>query len=252
MPENPLEKLRLFKFSSGRPKPRIPFTTKDLQLIFSPANDKHLNEPHKFWVPRIAYYQGMRINEISQLYVDDIRAEGKVMGINVSSDRPGQKLKNSNSKRFLPLHPALVKLGFLKYLKEVKATGSAHLFPGLKWGDNGPGHQVSAWFNRTYLRSICAIKEKRQTFHSFRHTFATFGVRSWLPDSCISIMLGHLPGVSQLRRCYAHDATPSEQAEDLAKIKFPELTMSKYKSGQFRTYLTMARAVETREERSSK
>lgn len=252
MTDNPLGKLRLFKFSAGKPKPRIPFGLAELQTIFSASNDVHLDSPHKFWVPRIAYYQGMRVNEISQLYVDDIRVEGKVMGINISSDRPGQKLKNSNSKRFLPLHPALVKLGFLKYLKDVKATGSPHLFPGLKWGYNGPGHQVSAWFNRTYLRSICGIKEKRQTFHSLRHNFATFGVRSRVPDPEISIMLGHLPGVSQLRRSYAHDATPSEQAKELADIKFPELTMTKYKPGQFSTYLTMARAVESREEKSSK
>lgn len=252
MKDNPLGKLRLFKFSAGKPKPRIPFGLQELKLIFSSTNDKYLDEPHKFWVPRIAYYQGMRINEISQLYVDDIRVEDKVRGINISYDRPGQKLKNSNSKRFLPLHPELVKLGLLKYLKEVQASGSPHLFPGLKWGVNGPGHQVSAWFNRTYLRSICGVVDKRQTFHSFRHTFATLAVRSRVPDPEISIMLGHLPGVSQLRRSYAHDATPSEQAKELADIKFHQLPMTKYKSKQFHAYLTRAHAVASREDISSK
>jgi integrase len=251
MKENLLAGKRLFHFSAADPKPRHPFEESDLKVLFDPEKLEAMDQPHQFWVPRFALYQGMRINEICQLYVDDIVIKDGIRGINVSRDRPGQKLKNHNSRRFLPLHPALVEAGLLRYIKDVKASGSPHLFPGLTWGKHGPGHGVGAWFNRTYLRQICGIKDKLKTFHSFRHNFAMCAINSKVSDPSISIMLGHLAGVSQLRKSYAHDTTPPQKADELAEIKFPVLNMPNYSAANFEAYLRLAAVVEKREERTT-
>jgi hypothetical protein len=49
----------------------------------------------------------------------------------------------------VPLHPELVRLGFLDYVNDVRAARFEHVFPGLTWGDNGTGDNIGDWFNRT-------------------------------------------------------------------------------------------------------
>lgn len=43
-----------------------------------------------------------------------------------------KSLKNINSQRQMPIHPELIKLGFLKYVEALKANGQERLFPELK------------------------------------------------------------------------------------------------------------------------
>jgi integrase len=183
---------RLTKKSLGAKKVKTFFEPEDLQTLFDPERIATLDTPAKFWVPLMAYFQGMRLNEICQLYVDDIIVQDGIKGIDISPDREGQRLKNGHSRRFLPMHNELVRLGFLKYVADVRSSGSKHLFPGLKWGENGPGDSIGDWFNRTYLRKDCGITDKRKTFHSFRHTFVCTGIWSRVPDSEIS-ELGFYP-----------------------------------------------------------
>ena len=228
---------RLTKKALGAKKVKTLFEPNDLQNLFNPERAASWDTPTKFWVPLMAYFQGMRLNEICQLYVDDIIAKDGVNGIDISPDREGQRLKNDNSRRFLPLHKELVRLGFLKYVADVRTSGCKHLFPGLKWGENGPGDSVGDWFNRTYLRGECGIRDKRKTFHSFRHTFVCVGIWSRVPDTEISELIGHSPARSCLRDAYSHAAGAPLCAKQLAEFDFPALHFPKYKKGQFAKYL---------------
>ncbi|MGE4218785.1 MAG: DUF6538 domain-containing protein, partial [Alphaproteobacteria bacterium] len=71
----------------------------------------------KFWVPLVGLYSGMRLGEIVQLRVPDIRTVDGIDVIDVNASE-GKSLKTATSRRLIPIHPTLRKLGLLDYLKE--------------------------------------------------------------------------------------------------------------------------------------
>ncbi len=174
---NPFKGIRLVKPKTTQ-KSRIPFTADDLRLIFgSPIFSIGLRPfggagEAAIWLPRIALWTGMRLEEIGQLLVSDIGLEQDIHFINVTADvGSGKRLKTTSSNRRVPIHPRLIEAGFLDYVCQMKATGSIRLFPILKSAGNRQlTSSWSQWFSR-YLRTEVGITDTRKTFHSFRHGF---------------------------------------------------------------------------------
>lgn len=124
-----------------------PFETHHLKRIFShqefdpikisSTGNKKLY-PHDYWAPLIALFTSMRMNEILQLEREDIlKTEAGISYIAVTDDVKGKykddeflkQLKTKNSIRQIPLHPQLIKLGFLDW---VNKTASGRIFPDAK------------------------------------------------------------------------------------------------------------------------
>ena len=87
-----------------------------------------------FWVPLISLYSGARLNEICQLSLDDVRIKEDINIIHISNVE-GKKVKTFAGHRDLPIHPVLLKLGFLGYVEQQrkdKNNKSKRLFPELK------------------------------------------------------------------------------------------------------------------------
>lgn len=240
---NPCSGLRITSKQQDEQETRQPFSEKDLRIIFE---SKHFVTalPHKHWAPILGLYTGARVNELGQLRVDDIECIENSWGIHIC-----HQVKNRSSKRFLPLHPQLLKLGFLDYIDDVKKAGFDLVFPGLPWGAHGPGDAIGDWFNRTYLRKTCEISDPTKTFHSFRHHFISLAERSGISDSRIAQLTGHSRGSSVLRRHYIQPLTLPERVEDLNKIRFPELNIKTLKKGFFEPYFRRLKAVEARKKR---
>ena len=61
--------------------------------MFCESNE-YLHDQHKktsyFWLPIIALYTGMRMEEICQLYVSDVKKVDGVWGFNISEDEDKQ------------------------------------------------------------------------------------------------------------------------------------------------------------------
>lgn len=153
-----------------------PFSTEDLKKVFARKLVLKYKHPDEYWAPLISLYTGMRVNEIAQLYTSDIVQEEifdittgdttKIYCFKVQLDSDGKKrLKSRNAKRTIPIHSKLLELGLLDYWNDIKARGLKHLLPGLKWGENGPGGEISSWFNNGYLRNQCEIADDAKTFH---------------------------------------------------------------------------------------
>jgi integrase len=125
-----------------------------------------------FWLPLLSLYTGARQSELAMLTVNDVR---KVDGTNVfqfvEDKAVGKTLKTRSSIRTVPVHPQLVKLGWLIYLDLVRRSGDERswLFPQVAPNVPGGRSAWSKWFNRM-LRDI-GITDRRKVFHSFRHTF---------------------------------------------------------------------------------
>ena len=97
---------------------REPFSAEDLNTLFKATwfetgrgvltrqNTYREFLPYYYWLPLIGIYQGARINEICQLYLDDIsQDEDGTWGIDINENREDQRLKNKASRRCIPVHP---------------------------------------------------------------------------------------------------------------------------------------------------
>jgi integrase len=204
---NPTQGIRTEgKSTRGTAKP--PFSHADLNLIFaSPVYSEGLRPvpgcgEAAYWLPLLGLFTGARLEELGQLSPKDIREEtyrdGKgiektVPVIYVTDEGTGQGIKNAASHRRIPIHKALLDLGFLKYVASQKG---ARLFPAMtpdKYGRETS--KFSSWFPK-YLRANCPDIDKRKSFHSFRHLFKDicreYGIDKGVRDS----IQGHSEGDS--------------------------------------------------------
>jgi len=177
------------------------FTPNDLQAIFSgylyTGNELTKSNavfPYQFWLPVLGLLTGGRLNELCQLDTEDVsksKAEGiwTISMMDDESDRPLPKsLKNESSRRTLPVHSELIRMGFLDFVEQAIAEGREKLFSdGLTynrkkgWGGNAthffcrfpsPSTPASGYFFKCGIRERDAEgKTDGKNFHSFRHTF---------------------------------------------------------------------------------
>ena len=145
--------------------PRNPFNGADLKKIFDTLPS--LKNPADYWLPILGLYTGARIGELcsAELNGIDQYEKGKwsmyLFG------------KTPTSKRQIPLHPDLIKSGFLIYLDDVKKSwpNADRIFPHLtKDKKNGFANKPSNAF--TALKQSLKLGEDK-VFHSFRKTFVS-------------------------------------------------------------------------------
>jgi integrase len=184
---------------------RYPFSEKQLRTIFtSPLymgcksasrrskKGQQVIRDGKFWIPLIALYSGMRLGEIVQLLVGDIKSEDGVAYFDISRGEGEKKqIKTASSKRRVPIHKMLIALGLLDYVAAAQASRpKERLFEEIKPGANGDfSHNFSKWFGR-YVRDIGA-KTPKTAFHSFRHNFKDALVAAGVPESHARTLMGH-------------------------------------------------------------
>ncbi|HIF5641179.1 TPA: site-specific integrase [Vibrio parahaemolyticus] len=150
--------------------------------LFTKRTFKH---SYQFWLPIIARLTGARINEICQLYKDDIQNIEGTWCISINLDTPDKRLKTPNSARFIPLHPKIIELGFITY---VDSICSGRIFPELRLERDGYATAASKWYGR--FKTSLGFK-KGHDFHSFRHTFANQLKNALVPAIVASELLGH-------------------------------------------------------------
>jgi len=150
------------------------FAQSELDAIFEPVAFAQWSAkyPHRFWAPLIGLLAGARITEVCQLYVDDIATEHGAPGFHIRQSKPGRKLKNKSSLRFIPIAQPLLDAGFMAFVEDMKSAGQERLFPHLPNHDgNGFGRQMSRQFS-TYIKGR-GVSDAGMGFHAFRHTMAT-------------------------------------------------------------------------------
>lgn len=154
---------------------RCRFTEDDLGRLFSALRmEKQLDvKPHRRWLPLLGLYTGARLNELCQLYLDDIVRIDGIDCIHIQTSRSDQKLKNLTSERVVPLHSQLKALGFMEYVAHQRTLGAQRLFPELSLHKrHGYAHTPSRWFAGVRDRLGLKGGEQKKDFHSFRHTVA--------------------------------------------------------------------------------
>ncbi len=146
----------------------------------------------KYWIPLIALYSGMRLGEIVQLLVSDIKSDDGVTYFDIRRGEGEKKqIKTLSSIRRVPVHKTLIELGLSDHLAAARAARpKERLFEDIKPGANGDfSHNFSKWFGR-YLREVGA-KTPKTTFHSFRHNFKDALVAASVPENYARMLMGH-------------------------------------------------------------
>lgn len=138
------------------------------------------------YVPLIAAYSGMRLNEICQLFKEDIQLIDNQWCIAITDSGEGQRLKTSSSKRLIPVHDEIIQSGFFEYIEK---NGSDRCFPELTPSRDGYGKNASRWFNERLMKKH--FPELGCVFHSFRHTVADVMMKSDVDKGIAKAILGH-------------------------------------------------------------
>jgi integrase len=161
-----------------------------------------------YWLPLLALYSGARLNELAPLCADDIKLDSASGGhfMNVIEDEDqGRRLKTETSIRAVPLHPELIRIGFLDFvdLQRAHRGASARLMPELTRGSKGGfGEAFSKWFGR-YKRAL-GIENKKSVFHSFRHGFKDALRAAGVNEDINDALTGHSGG-NAVARGYGSD-----------------------------------------------
>jgi len=215
--DNPLVGMKVMTGSTKQA--RLSFDRHDLTTLLDLAAlqadvRKH---PWRYWLPLLGRATGARLEELCQLRVDDFIEQQGIPCIRIDDLREGQNLKNSSSRRMLPLHPALIELGLLTHVESVRNTGSDHLFPELVAVRGKLGHAPSKWFGR--YKTKLGITDPKKTFHSFRHTLIDDLRDAGVQDSLIKRIVGHEDG-SVTFSIYGSRYPLKAMAEALSQITF--------------------------------
>jgi hypothetical protein len=259
------------RHSEMEPDTGRPFTHAELQAVFGPAFLPWASKyPHRFWGPLLGLYSGARVTEVAQLRAADVMNVDGVPGFLVTTKAKGNKVKNPNSLRFVPLAQPLLDAGFLAYVEEVRAAGVERLFPDLPNSTGlGLGRQLSRQFS-TYIKRQ-GVEEEGMGFHAFRHYFITHldralaatGMEMGDRDVAIGRITGHdKPPQSVLRKVYVdreglavpaavQPETLPKRVETLALFTAP-VTVPEHVPGQFAENLKRAVVLVKREARAKK
>jgi integrase len=192
----------------------LPFSSEQLNILFksppftgaqSGTEWRNIAKPgnilirdHRFWVPLMMLFSGARPGEIGQLATGDVRSAHGIWIMHITTEGEahgeGKSVKTAGSMRVIPIHPELVRLGFLRYQAERAADGNKQLFPGAKRNERGQMmSDLSREFGK-YLTRIGIKQGRGLSLYSFRHGAADALRRAGYLDNQFGFILGHAEG----------------------------------------------------------
>jgi integrase len=115
-----------------------PYENEEVATLLSLAKLETL--PYRRWLPWLMALSGARVAEVAQLWGRRVVQVQGTWVMKIAPAEDGGSLKNAGSERDVPIHPAIIELGFLAFVKE---RGEGPLFygaaKGTKRGRRGRG-----------------------------------------------------------------------------------------------------------------
>ncbi|MDC0223954.1 site-specific integrase [Deltaproteobacteria bacterium] len=227
----------------GRKK-REPFSQEDLSKILTPKtfldwtidfglktkSDKP--NPVKlsnafYWTFLVGIMSGMRTNEIAQLLVEDIIKKDNVWLINVDETKD-KSVKTSSSIRKVPVHPTLVSLGFLDYVKIIKSKGNDRVFPEITKTRDGYSSKISRHYNEKFLPTLGVWEKQVKGLYCSRHTFINRCYKKGVDRDIIKSVVGHEPDFTLEVYC-GNPFTPKQLYQGISKVSYSNIKWNRLK-----------------------
>jgi integrase len=177
-----------------------PFSPSEIQALFrSPVfvaafRPKQGRGDTAYWAPLIALFHGARRGEVFQLLVRDVRQEPEsgVWFVDVNRD-DGKTVKNADSVRRFPLHPTIIRLGFLDHVQQRRQAVGADqsLWSGFEDRQKQYGriNRWAKWFSAYLAEHV--VDQPTKKFHSFRGTFKRSGKDCDVAEPVLDRICGH-------------------------------------------------------------
>lgn len=223
----------------------LPFTSDQLNILFrsplftgaqSDSEWRNIAKPgsilirdHRFWVPLIMLFSGARPGEIGQLAVSDVRKEHGIWIMHITTEGEahgeGKSVKTAGSMRVIPIHPELVRLGFLQYQAKRASNVDKQLFPGAKRNERG---QMMADYSREfgkYLTRVGLKQGRGLSLYSFRHGAADALRRAGYLDNQFGFILGHTEGSMTGRYGILPQGMLEQRVNLVSAIAYPGLEL---------------------------
>jgi integrase len=192
-----------------------------------------------FWLPLLALFTGARRSELAMLLAADVRQDEATDAwtLAIYEDLSKRKtLKTKGSERPIPVHPELVRIGFLRFVDTMRKDGTdVWLFPAVSPERPGGAKAWTKWFRR-YLNEL-GITDRRKGLHSLRHNFKDALRTGGVPEDLNDALTGHLP--HNVGGKYGHKVIVKRfgmprLVDAIAKMDYPnlDLTAIHWKSGQ--------------------
>ena len=200
------------------------------------APGKYRLKGQEYWVPVVAALTGCRAGELGGLMLVEVVTDGAAPHLLIRDNK--YRRTKGGYPRKVPLLDALVDLGFVRYVDEVRKTGADRLFPD--WlppkGKNSERNDDKAWsngkilraFNRTVIPNMLGDKliagaRQEVTFHSFRGAFKGMLQRSEysLHPNFINEVVGHAK--DELDRRYIGEVPIEDTYPAIRSCKFKGL-----------------------------
>lgn len=191
----------------------------DLRNLFTAERFQNIAEPHVFWAPILAYFAGLRRAEIAQLHLDDVGQHQGIPCLFVSNRHPGQSVKTAGAQRVIPLHQAVIDVGFLRYVADMKAQGHATVFPNL-WRN---ARLATDRFGRNIMKFMRAagITDQKTTFHGLRKVMNDTLKQHGVGIEARCELLGHaLPNINH--EVYSQALSTKAKLDFISQLPLPE------------------------------
>lgn len=181
---------------------------------------KEIIKDSLYWVPLIGLYTGMRMNEICQLYVEDIKHENGIWFFDVNDDSKDKSLKTLSSRRRIPIHGALLKNDILDYRREMAEKKENRLFPDIPFSKEG---NYAFIFSKRFARLLKAMQMKRNglCFHSLRHNFIGDMRNTGVDRAVIMALVGH-SATNDVHSGYGNGYTLPFLQRSINKLTYPQ------------------------------
>ncbi|MEO6825095.1 MAG: site-specific integrase [Nitrosospira sp.] len=210
------------------------FTAAELKRLFKGGEMEGFAidpaQAHCYWLPHIGLFTGARVNEICQLnpQVDILQdVESGIWYLWITEETDGdhrilKSTKNKISRRKVPIHSILQKLGFLNYVEQVKKQGAKLLFPAWKPMRGKASGQAEKWFRKlikdTGLRDDTPYA-RIVGMHAFRHTLLTIA-KNANPRLDATSITGHAGEGSAVVRGYEGELSLGNKKRVLEALPF--------------------------------
>lgn len=178
--------------------------------------------PARRWLPWLAALTGARIGELAALWGTSVIEKDGVVGIEIAPSPDGSTLKNEGSERFVPLHPEIIRQGFVTW---AKAKGRAPLFYAKPAKANAQGRHPSKGVTNhlaAWIREQGFTNVRIAPAHGLRHFFKTTASLVGIADSLADAIQGHADQSSS--GTYRHVKT-AQIAEAIGRFPVPTVTV---------------------------
>jgi integrase len=199
------------KEDSGKSK-RRPYEDGEAAQVLSAARREDAAALR--WLPWVMAYTGARVGEVAQLRREDVKAREGIPFVAITDQGEEQSTKTESSVRDVPVHPALQREGFLKFVETV--PHGSFLFGDLSGKTQEQRADSGSRVYMRWLRKTVGITDKRVVGHSWRHRIEDELREVDAPDEVARAITGRTREGS--RALYGKGPSLKTKARWLAKV----------------------------------